>query len=103
MYLIQLMEIYFLYLSRLLKGRSMPGKILSQRVDPVDNSNLPSPTYKRSYSYSDTGTSDHISETVEVILVFIFCSYISYTSIRLMGSASSSVTFTLKTGGSSQY
>ncbi|KAK7325088.1 hypothetical protein VNO77_29160 [Canavalia gladiata] len=50
----------------LLKGRSIPGKILlSQRVDPVDNSNLSSPTYKRSSSYSDTGPSDHTSETVE--------------------------------------
>ncbi|XP_057457863.1 GTPase-activating protein GYP1 [Lotus japonicus] len=51
----------------LLKGRSMPGKILlSQRVDPIDNSNLSSPTYTRSNSYNDAGTSDHASETVEV-------------------------------------
>ena len=67
------MEIYVLSLSRLLKGRSIPGKILlSQRVDLPDNPNLYSPTYERSSSFSDTGTSDHTSETVEVILVFLF-------------------------------
>ncbi|KAK2425113.1 Ypt/Rab-GAP domain of gyp1p superfamily protein [Trifolium repens] len=50
----------------LLKGRSIPGKILlSQRVDPIDNSSLYSPTYSRSSSYNDTGTSDHKIETVE--------------------------------------
>ncbi|TKY48303.1 TBC1 domain family member 22B [Spatholobus suberectus] len=50
----------------LLKGRSIPGKILlSQRVDPPDNSNLYSPTYIRSASYTEAGTSDHTSETVE--------------------------------------
>ncbi|XP_061365127.1 GTPase-activating protein GYP1-like [Gastrolobium bilobum] len=50
----------------LLKGRSIPGKILlSQRVEPPDYSNLSSPTYQRSSSYSDTGTSDHTSERVE--------------------------------------
>ncbi|AES67792.1 putative Rab-GTPase-TBC domain-containing protein [Medicago truncatula] len=50
----------------LLKGRSIPGKILlTQRVDPIDNSGLYSPTYQRSSSYSDTGTSDRATETVE--------------------------------------
>ncbi|XP_027342893.1 GTPase-activating protein GYP1-like [Abrus precatorius] len=50
----------------LLKGRSIPGKILlSQRVDLPDSSNLSSPTYKRSSSYSETGTSDPTSERVE--------------------------------------
>ncbi|RDX76159.1 TBC1 domain family member 22B, partial [Mucuna pruriens] len=50
----------------LLKGRSIPGKILlSPRVDPLDNSNLSSPTYIRSSPYSDPGTSDRTSETVE--------------------------------------
>ncbi|GAU21975.1 hypothetical protein TSUD_111150 [Trifolium subterraneum] len=50
----------------LLKGRSIPGKILlSQRVDPIDNSSLYSPTYSRSSSYNDTGTSDRKIETVE--------------------------------------
>jgi hypothetical protein len=96
---------YVLSLSRLLKGRSIPGKILlSQRVDPIDNSSLYSPTYSRSSSYNDTGTSDHKIETVEVILVFVFCGYVLlYASIILIGSTYSSVTSTLNTGGSSQW
>ncbi|MED6112919.1 hypothetical protein PIB30_066142 [Stylosanthes scabra] len=50
----------------LLKGRSIPGKILlSQRVDLPDNPNLYSPPYERSSPLSDTGTSDHTSETLE--------------------------------------
>ncbi|KAE9588121.1 putative Rab-GTPase-TBC domain-containing protein [Lupinus albus] len=50
----------------LLKGRSIPGKILSsQRVDLPDISNLYSPTYNRSLSYNAAGTSDHTSETGE--------------------------------------
>ncbi|XP_020224653.1 TBC1 domain family member 22B [Cajanus cajan] len=50
----------------LLKGRSMPGKILlSQRVEPPDNSNLASPTYIRNSSFGDTGTSNRTTETVE--------------------------------------
>ncbi|CAL0332447.1 unnamed protein product [Lupinus luteus] len=47
----------------LLKGRSIPGKISSsQRLDLPDNSNLCPPTYKRSLSYNDAGTSYHTSE-----------------------------------------
>ncbi|KAG4385216.1 hypothetical protein GLYMA_12G049600v4 [Glycine max] len=52
----------------LLKGRSIPGKILlSRRVDPPDNSNskASSPNYKRSFSHNDAGTSDHTSGAVE--------------------------------------
>ncbi|XP_047175994.1 GTPase-activating protein GYP1-like [Vigna umbellata] len=50
----------------LLKGRNIPGKILlSQRVSSPDYSSLPSPTYTRSPSYSDTRTSGHISEGIE--------------------------------------
>ncbi|MED6144683.1 hypothetical protein PIB30_118449 [Stylosanthes scabra] len=50
----------------LLKGRSIPGKILlSQRVDLPDNPNLYSPPYERSSPLSDIGTSDHTSETLE--------------------------------------
>ncbi|KAK7272000.1 hypothetical protein RJT34_28320 [Clitoria ternatea] len=50
----------------LLKGRNIPGKILlSQRVESPDYSSLPTPNYIRSSSHSDTGTSDHASETVE--------------------------------------
>ncbi|XP_027355226.1 TBC1 domain family member 22B-like [Abrus precatorius] len=45
----------------LLKGRSMPGKILLSRwSDSPDNSN-----YKRSFSHNDAGTSDHASGTIE--------------------------------------
>ncbi|KAK7312390.1 hypothetical protein VNO77_36203 [Canavalia gladiata] len=48
----------------LLKGRSMPGKILlSRRSDPPDNTS--SPKYKRSFSQNDAGTSDHTSGDVE--------------------------------------
>ncbi|KAK7264371.1 hypothetical protein RJT34_31979 [Clitoria ternatea] len=44
----------------LLKGRSMPGKILLSRwSDSPDDTN--SPNYKRSFSHSDAGTSDHTS------------------------------------------
>ncbi|KAH1224661.1 TBC1 domain family member 22B [Glycine max] len=52
----------------LLKGRSIPGKILlSRRVDPPDNSNskISSPNYKRSFSHNDAGTSDNTSGAVE--------------------------------------
>ncbi|XP_045820939.1 GTPase-activating protein GYP1-like [Trifolium pratense] len=52
----------------LLKGRSMPGKVLmSRRSEPSDNLNLKvSSTYfKRSFSHNDAGTSDHISGAVE--------------------------------------
>nr|ACU24163.1 unknown [Glycine max] len=51
----------------LLKGRNIPGKILlSQRVESPDYTSLSSPTYIRSSSYSETGTSDQTSETEEV-------------------------------------
>ncbi|CAK8535963.1 unnamed protein product [Lathyrus sativus] len=49
----------------LLKGRSIPGKILLSQRDPIDNSSLYSPTYQRSSSYSDPGTSNRAIETVE--------------------------------------
>ncbi|XP_022634069.1 TBC1 domain family member 22B isoform X2 [Vigna radiata var. radiata] len=60
----------------LLKGRSIPGKILlSRRSDPPDSSNskmsnnpnskISSPSYKRSFSHNDAGPSDHTSEAVE--------------------------------------
>ncbi|XP_058780268.1 GTPase-activating protein GYP1-like [Vicia villosa] len=47
----------------LLKGRSIPGKILLSPRDPIDNSSLCSPTFQR--SYSDAGTSNRAIETVE--------------------------------------
>ncbi|CAK8575786.1 unnamed protein product [Lathyrus sativus] len=52
----------------LLKGRSMPGKVLlSRRSEPSDNSNskVSSTFYKRSFSQNDAGTSDHPSGAVE--------------------------------------
>ncbi|XP_061353786.1 GTPase-activating protein GYP1-like [Gastrolobium bilobum] len=52
----------------LLKGRSMPGKILlSRRKDLPDNSNSKesSLNYRRSFSHNDAGTSDHTSGVVE--------------------------------------
>ncbi|TKY67484.1 TBC1 domain family member 22B [Spatholobus suberectus] len=52
----------------LLKGRSMPGKILlSRRSDSPGNSNLKvsSPNYQRSFSHNDAGTSDHTSGAEE--------------------------------------
>lgn len=92
------------FLLRLLKGRSIPGKILLSPRDPIDNSSLYSPTFQR--SYSDAGTSNRAIETVEVNFVFIFCGYLCYVllcmSIRLIGSTSSSVSYTINTGGSSK-
>ncbi|KAI4334623.1 hypothetical protein L6164_019288 [Bauhinia variegata] len=51
-----------------LKGRSIPGKILlTRRSDPLDNSNSKGnlPNHERSFSYNETGTSDHTTEAVE--------------------------------------
>ncbi|XP_054812415.1 GTPase-activating protein GYP1 isoform X1 [Prosopis cineraria] len=52
----------------LLKGRSIPGKILlTRRLDPLDNSNSKeySPRYERSFSFNDAGTSDHPAKAAE--------------------------------------
>ncbi|KAJ7980659.1 TBC1 domain family member 22B [Quillaja saponaria] len=52
----------------LLKGRSIPGKVLlTRRSDPLDDSNLKEspPNYERSYSYNDAGTSDRMAKEVE--------------------------------------
>ncbi|KAK8515986.1 hypothetical protein V6N13_093243 [Hibiscus sabdariffa] len=52
----------------LLKGRSIPGKILlTRRPDPLDDSGLQeqSPSYQRSFSQNDAGTSDDADKTVE--------------------------------------
>ncbi|CAJ2679109.1 unnamed protein product [Trifolium pratense] len=54
----------------LLKGRSMPGKVLmSRRSEPSDNLNskVSSTYFKRSFSHNDAGTSDHISGAVEEV------------------------------------
>lgn len=56
-------------ISRLLKGRSIPGKVLlSRRSDPLDQSNIQvhSPNYERSFSYNEAETSDRMSKDLEV-------------------------------------
>lgn len=53
----------------LLKGRSIPGKVLlTRRADPIDDLSTPepSPTFGRSFSENDTGTSDHVQNPMEV-------------------------------------
>lgn len=62
-------------MSRLLKGRSMPGKVLlTRRSDLLDQSNSqePSLNYARSFSYNDAETSDSISKALEVYFDMIF-------------------------------
>ncbi|PRQ31227.1 putative Rab-GTPase-TBC domain-containing protein [Rosa chinensis] len=52
----------------LLKGRSMPGKVLlTRRSELVDHSNSQEPAlnYERSFSYNDAETSDSISKALE--------------------------------------
>ncbi|BFG15826.1 GTPase-activating protein GYP1 isoform X1 [Prunus yedoensis var. nudiflora] len=52
----------------LLKGRSIPGKVLlSRRSDPLDQSNIQvhSPNYERSFSYNEAETSDRLSKDLE--------------------------------------
>lgn len=60
----------FLLQSRLLKGRSIPGKILlTRRTDPPEDPGLrdPSPSSGRSFSENDAGTSDRVDMSREVI------------------------------------
>ncbi|XVF84337.1 hypothetical protein PTKIN_Ptkin17bG0028900 [Pterospermum kingtungense] len=52
----------------LLKGRSIPGKVLlTRRPDPLDDSGLQdrSPSYQRSFSENDAGTSDDMDKSTE--------------------------------------
>ncbi|XP_022722258.1 GTPase-activating protein gyp1-like isoform X1 [Durio zibethinus] len=52
----------------LLKGRSIPGKVLlTRRPDPLDDSGLQerSPSYQRSFSQNDAGTSDDMDKSME--------------------------------------
>ncbi|KAE8704454.1 Ypt/Rab-GAP domain of gyp1p superfamily protein isoform 2 [Hibiscus syriacus] len=52
----------------LLKGRSIPGKVLlTRRTDQLHDSGLQeqSPTYQRSVSHSDAGTSDDMDKSLE--------------------------------------
>lgn len=57
-------------LLRLLKGRSIPGKVLlTRRPDPLDDSGFQrSPSYQRSFSQNDAGTSDDMDKSMEVML-----------------------------------
>nr|AKF43347.1 Ypt/Rab-GAP domain of gyp1p superfamily protein [Pelargonium tetragonum] len=50
----------------LLKGRSIPGKVLlTRRLDPADELNLLSPDYRRTQSAHETGTSDLINTILD--------------------------------------
>nr|AKF43324.1 Ypt/Rab-GAP domain of gyp1p superfamily protein [Erodium chrysanthum] len=50
----------------LLKGRSIPGKVLlTRRSDPADELSLPSPDYRRSQSARDTRTSEEANKLPE--------------------------------------
>ncbi|XVE81002.1 hypothetical protein DITRI_Ditri15bG0027400 [Diplodiscus trichospermus] len=52
----------------LLKGRSIPGKVLlTRRLDPLNESSLQerSPSYQRSFSHNDAGTSDDMDKSWE--------------------------------------
>ncbi|XVF65684.1 hypothetical protein PTKIN_Ptkin09bG0269000 [Pterospermum kingtungense] len=50
----------------LLKGRSIPGKVLlTRRPDPLSDSGLPSPSYQRSLSQNDAGRRDDVDKFLE--------------------------------------
>ncbi|CAK7322677.1 unnamed protein product [Dovyalis caffra] len=50
----------------LLKGRSIPGKVLlTRRADPPEDPSLRSPTFGRSFSENDAGTSDRMDMSKE--------------------------------------
>nr|XP_023897318.1 TBC1 domain family member 22A-like isoform X4 [Quercus suber] len=52
----------------LLKGRSIPGKILlTRRSDPLDESSVQerTPEYERSLSYNEAGSSDRLAKAAE--------------------------------------
>nr|XP_043628377.1 TBC1 domain family member 22B-like [Erigeron canadensis] len=48
-----------------LKGRSLPGKVLIRRSDPMDATFLPSPSIDRSPSENDEGSSEQSNDTNE--------------------------------------
>lgn len=61
----------FCHLLRLLKGRSIPGKVLlTRRLEMFDNSGVQhqSPSYQRSYSENDAGRSNDADKYMEVML-----------------------------------
>lgn len=74
---IQIIILFLCLLLRLLKGRSIPGKVLlTRRPDQIDDSGLQdrSPSYQRSFSQNDAGTSDDMDKSIEVMLrVKIYC------------------------------
>ncbi|KAK3204332.1 hypothetical protein Dsin_018378 [Dipteronia sinensis] len=50
----------------LLKGRSIPGKVLlTRRAEPLDDPSIQSPTFGRSFSHNDAGSRDHMHESME--------------------------------------
>ncbi|XP_044473888.1 GTPase-activating protein GYP1-like isoform X2 [Mangifera indica] len=61
---------YVGYINRLLKGRSIPGKILlTRRADPIEDPTLHSPSSGRSLSQNDAGTSDNMHDSIEVLFM----------------------------------
>nr|AKF43323.1 Ypt/Rab-GAP domain of gyp1p superfamily protein [California macrophylla] len=53
----------------LLKGRSIPGKVLlTRRSDPAEELNLPSPDYRRSQSARDTRTSEQANKLPQEVV-----------------------------------
>lgn len=61
----------YLILSRLLKGRSFPGKVLlTQKSEPLQECGSPvlSPIMEKSYSENDIGPDEHVDRSSEVIL-----------------------------------
>lgn len=59
--------VFLLLLLSLLKGRSIPGKILLSPRSVKDNSKAYLPIYERSFSFNDAGTSDHPAKAAEVL------------------------------------
>ncbi|KAI9194741.1 hypothetical protein LWI28_008824 [Acer negundo] len=50
----------------LLKGRSIPGKVLlTRRAEPPDDPSIQSPTFGRSFSENDAGGRDHMHKSTE--------------------------------------
>lgn len=61
-------------IGRLLKGRSIPGKVLlTRRSDPLDDASWQdrSPKYERSLSENDTGPSDQMDKSMEVVRMML--------------------------------
>ncbi|KAH7572876.1 hypothetical protein JRO89_XS03G0027600 [Xanthoceras sorbifolium] len=51
---------------KLLKGRSIPGKVLlTRRAEPLDDPSIQSPTFGRSISDNDSGSRDRMHKSIE--------------------------------------